>query len=262
MFPCAAPGWSDSDRKLPARRGPGAEPPGRGDPRRLRTGQSEPSRTERPGGRTDGLLPPPGSAVPGSRRRAGEQLFPRARDRPARGAGAAPAAVAPPLRVRLHPPSPFIDALSEPLCAPSADHSLVNATLVLLILFIHSPHPFFGNRPPPADPLPAGCCSPSWGSCPAPSSPALPRRRGAGPPRGRWLEGADAAAGLPLLGRGRAPGCRASPRRRRCGEAADGKGRAAAWPRAAGRLSAAGSGQVAVPARRAPPVGEASGVVA
>lgn len=63
VFPCATPGWSDSDRKLPARRGPGAEPPGRRDPRR-------PGRAEPPGGgtdrQTDGLLPPPGSAAPGA----------------------------------------------------------------------------------------------------------------------------------------------------------------------------------------------------
>lgn len=61
-------------------------------------------RRPRAGGQTDGPLPPPGSAVPGSRRRAGEQRFPgpaRVPSPPPLGSGASsagPGGSAPPPR--------------------------------------------------------------------------------------------------------------------------------------------------------------------
>lgn len=76
MFPCAAPGSSDSHRKLPARRGPRSGAAGPTRP----SAANGPSRAESTGGQTgrqtDRHFPLPGSAVPRSRRRAGEQRFP------------------------------------------------------------------------------------------------------------------------------------------------------------------------------------------
>lgn len=118
----------------------GNSPPGAAQERSRRAGATlggadGPSGAERSawaGGaeRTKGPLPPPRSALPGSRRRAGEQRFPGPGAACPRG-GSVPAAATPPLRLRLRSPPPlFTEASSEvpSSSTPPAPLSLLAAT--------------------------------------------------------------------------------------------------------------------------------------